>query len=435
MRPLRLGVGLSALLVLASVAPVIAAVHRSTPNRAAAHPVVLTLWENYGTEDEATATYALAKAFHQSHPGIEVKVVSQPASNYFALLQAAAISRSGPDLAVMWTGLFTLKYDSFLLNLNHYMSVSSLNRLSGINWSANNFNVHDGTYVVPLENQFYIGFYNKALFNKAGLSGPPRDWTELVRDAKLLKAHHITPMLYGSGSQNLGSEFYPFYDLSYLMAGVFSPSQWKGLYDGKIAWTSPTVVRQVSRWVALYKDGFTNRNVLTTINSLGLFEKGDAAMLIKGNWDLAPLQAALGSKLGTFVPPYSQQPMHGVIEFPGDGISATTYSQHIPQAIQFLKFLMSPQAQRIEVKAGLIPDLKGFSTPNPISNAMLDFAAKDHFTEYPMLDNVVQPNVVTAAAKELDAAFAGEITVRAALENMQRTLKALPPDQRSTSYR
>ena len=71
-------------------------------------PVTLTIWHNYGTEQNATALVNLAKAFHKLHPNITVNVVSQPASNYFALLQAKAISRNGPDLAVMWTGLFTL---------------------------------------------------------------------------------------------------------------------------------------------------------------------------------------------------------------------------------------------------------------------------------------------------------------------------------------
>ena len=80
-------------------------------------PVTLTIWHNYGTEQNATALQNLAKAFHQLHPNVTVNVVSQPATNYFALLQAAAVSKTGPDLAVMWTGLFTLQYKDFLANL------------------------------------------------------------------------------------------------------------------------------------------------------------------------------------------------------------------------------------------------------------------------------------------------------------------------------
>ena len=49
-------------------------------------------------------------------------VVSQPADNYFALLQSSAISQTSPDLATMWTGLFDLKYAKFLLNLKPYFT-------------------------------------------------------------------------------------------------------------------------------------------------------------------------------------------------------------------------------------------------------------------------------------------------------------------------
>src|ERR1700694_409319 len=65
--------------------------------------VSLTLWQNYGTESNATATTALVSAFEKLHSNISITVSAQPAANYFALLQAAAISHTGPDLAVMWT--------------------------------------------------------------------------------------------------------------------------------------------------------------------------------------------------------------------------------------------------------------------------------------------------------------------------------------------
>lgn len=401
----------------------------------ASGPVTLTLWHNYGTEANATATVDLVKAFEKAHPNIKIKVVSQPASNYFSLFQAASISRTGPDLAVMWTGLFTLQYRQFLQNLNAYIPTSQLAEMNGIQWTAPDFNLKNGAYVVPLENQFYIGFYNKAMFAKAGIQSPPQTWSQLFEDSRLLKAAGYTPLLYGSGSQNLGSEFYPFYDFSYMMIGQYSLPQWKELYTGQIPWTSPAIEAQVNRWVQLYKDGYTNKDVLTNINSLGEFEQGKAAMLIKGNWDASVLEQKMGSNLGVFVPPFSDTPIHGVVEFAGDGFAVTKYSKHKAEAVEFLKFLMSPKAQQIEASAGLIPDLKGATTTDPLANEMLAFATRDGYTQYPMLDNVIQPEVVTAAAKELDAAFGGATSVQAALQNMQQTLMQLPADRRGSTYK
>ena len=59
---------------------------------AAAAPVTLTLWHNYGVEANATVTKALVKAYMAKNPNVTIKVVSQPADNYFALLKAAAIA-------------------------------------------------------------------------------------------------------------------------------------------------------------------------------------------------------------------------------------------------------------------------------------------------------------------------------------------------------
>jgi raffinose/stachyose/melibiose transport system substrate-binding protein len=406
----------------------------STSGVLAASPVTLNLWENYGTEANATATKNLVAAFHQLHPDITINVVSQPAENYYTLLQAAAISKTGPDIAVMWTGLFTLKYKSFLEKLNSYIPLSDLKKFNGIKWAAENFNPADGVYVVPLNNQFYMGFYNKALFKKAGVTEVPRTWSELFAACQKFKAAGITPMIYGSGSQNLSATFYPYYDFSYLMAAIYSPSEWKGLYDGSIPWTSQKIVDQINNWVKLHQEGCTNQDVLTTSNTVGQFIQGKAAMIIKGDWDVATFQQAMGDNVGVFVPPFSDQPMKSVIEYAGDGFAMTSYSKHKQEAAEFLKFMLTPQAQKIIDEAGLIPDLEGFKTTNTLNQAMLSFSHQKGYTAYPMIDNVIQPEVVNAGSKVLDAALAGQMSVMDALKNLEQTLNSLPPSRRSSTY-
>ncbi len=133
-------------------------------------PVNLTLWQNLGNGDQAQAVPVLIKAFEKTHPGITVTNVPQPRANYFALLQAAAVSQSGPDIVNMWTGLFTMQYRSYLENLKPWVPASDIARMSGTQWSSVGFNNPSAPYVVPLQQQFYIGFYNKKLLAKAGIS-------------------------------------------------------------------------------------------------------------------------------------------------------------------------------------------------------------------------------------------------------------------------
>ncbi len=97
--------------------------------------------------------------------------------------------------------------------------------------------------------------------------------------------------------------------------------------------------------------------------------------------------------------------------------------------------MMSPQGQKIIIDAGLIPDIKGYSSSSRLSKEMLAFAAKLGLTSYPMLDNVVQPEVVTTGQKQLDAALSGNISAQSALKSLKATLDQLPPDRKGPVYK
>jgi len=399
-------------------------------------PVTITIWENYGTEQNATALNNLATAFHKLHKNITVKVVGQNGDNYFAQLQAAAISKNGPDMAVMWTGLFTLQYKSFLQNLKGEIPAKDLARIdpNALKWTSDKFNAANGPYVIPLENQFYIGFYNKADFAKAGVTSVPTDWSQLYAACSKLKKAGYTPLVYGNGGQPISATFYPWYDMSYMMIGAYSVKQWEGLYSGHIPWTSPAVKSQLANWVKLHSSGCTNSDVVTNTNNLGQFESGKAAMMVDGTWDTAKFTSALGSKVAAFVPPYSNTPIKGVVDFAGDGISQMSYSQHPKQDAEFLEFMTTPQAAAIINKAGLIPAINGVSTSNPVNQQMLNFVSQDHMTPYPMLDNMVQGNVVNTGSKFLPSVLNGSESVSAVTQALQTTLNQLPATQRGNTF-
>lgn len=397
-------------------------------------PITLTLWHNYGTEQNAVATKKLTDAYTAAHPNVTFKVVSQPGDNYFSLLQASAVSKTGPDLAVMWTGLFTLKYKNFLVNLKDKIPAATLNRVQGLQWMSDGFDAKNGPYVMPLEQQFYMGFYSKKAFAKAGITSMPTTWNNLYAACGKLKAAGYTPMVYGNGGQSLGAEFYPWYDASYMMIGAHSLDQWKGLYNGKIPWNDPSNVAQFSKWAALQSKGCTNSDALTKTNNLDDFTGGKAAMIVDGTWDTQKFTTAMKNDVAAFVPPFSDQPIKGVVQYPGDGFSITSYSKHQAADADFLAFIASDAGSKIVNEAGLIPDLSGTPTSNPVNQQMLDFTAKQGFTPYPMLDNVVQGDVVDSGSKLLPPTLAGKASASGALGQMNTAWKQLSADQRGNNY-
>jgi raffinose/stachyose/melibiose transport system substrate-binding protein len=405
----------------------------TTATPTAAAPVTLTLWHNYGTEANAKVTDALVKAYMAKYPNVTINVVSQPADNYFALLKTAAIAGSGPDLMTMWTGLFALQNQGYLEPLNSYIPVDTLKKFTGINWCSKGLSLDQGAICVTLDMQHYIGFYNKDLFTKAGITSFPTNWDEFLAACAKLKAAGILPMAYGTGGQALNAGFYPYYDLSYMM--MYLPvADWQKLYSGKIPWNDPAIVAQLTKWASLKSQGYTNSDVLTNTDSIAQFEAGKAAMTLEGSWDFKEFHDKMGARVGVFVPPFTNTQAKSVVEFPGDGFGVTSYSQHKAEAAAFLAWLVTPEAQKIIADGGLIPVVAGTPASEPLANTSLDFAATQGYTRYPMIDNVIQPEVQDVATKVLNAVLAGTMSPTDAAKAMANALSQLPADRRGDTY-
>ena len=402
----------------------------------AAAPVTITLWHNLGTTQNAVAAQKLADAYHVQNPSVTIKLVSQPADNYFALLQAAAISKNGPDLALMWTGLFALQYKSYLTNLKTVLPASVLAKEGSLDWSSPNFDAANGPYVMPTDRQFYIGFYNKGAFTKAGVTSVPKNWNELYSACTKLKSAGYTPMVYGNGGQSLGALYYPWYDASYIAMGQSSNvGGLRNLYSGDNQWNSAANVAAYTKYAALKTKGCTNSDILTKTDNLDAFLGGKAAMIIDGTWDTQKFTDKMGANVAAFVPPFSDKPIKGVVEFAGQGFSLTNYSKHQKEAVGFLAFLSTPAASKIIDAAGLIPNVIGATTSNPVNQQMLDFAAKGGFLRYPMLDNVVQGGVVDAGSKIIPTILNGTASPAAGLKQMAQVWHSLPAASRGKSYK
>ena len=420
--------GLPAVVVASSLA--LAACGSSSPASSASSTKTIVLWHNGSFA--ATTTKLLTQAFEKSHPGVKFDLVAQPSGDYFAALQAALISGKGPDLVNLWPAQYMTRFESRLVNLDPYISTSLLAKVSGESYFAKNGSLSSGTYAVPFENQFYNGFYNKSLFAKANISSLPRTWSELTADCGKLKAVGAIPIVYGA--QSGSGEFNPVYEWSYLLAGVYPLSSWNGLLNGHISYASSAIVNQLSKWHSLATSGCINSNALTNKVAANEFTGGKAAMIFKGSWDAGSFFQAMGSKVGVMVPPYSSSPMSGIIEETGEGYGVPVSATHKTTAIQFLKFILSPQGQRIIAKSGQAPVLPGYSATNPLQQSLLSMANSSSFHVYPMFDNLMQAPVESVAARLLDQVLVGQISPRQAATEIAGAESNLSSSARAVNY-
>ena len=420
--------------LLAGAFLILAACGGNTPASSSSNPSssreTLVLWHNGSFA--ATTTKLLTQAFERSHPGVTFDLVAQPSGDYFAALQAALISGKGPDLVNLWPAQYLTRFEPNLVNIDPYISSALLSKVSGESYFAKNGSLPAGTYGVPFENQFYNGFYNKALFAKAHIASPPRDWSQLTSDCGKLRSAGAIPVVYGA--QSGSGEFNPVYEWSYLLAGVYPLSSWNGLLNGRISYASGPIVNQLSRWHGMAAAGCTNSNALTNKVAANEFTSGKAAMIFKGSWDAGSFYQAMGAKVGAMLPPYSTSPMSGIIEETGEGYGVPTSAPHKAMAIKFLEFILSPQGQKIIATSGQTPVLPGYKATNPLQQSLLSMASSASFHVYPMFDNLMQAPVESVAARLLDQVLVGQISPRQAATEIAGAESNLPTNARNVNY-
>ena len=387
----------------------------------------ITLWQNGAIASSASYLPTAVSAFEAANPGIKIQLIAQPASNYFALLQASFISHTSPDIADLFAGSYNLPVEPYLTNLKSYIPARLLDSAKGTKYYALNNNIHDAVFGAPIADQFYNGFYNKALLKKAGVTSVPTDWKQLFAACTALQAHGIQPMAY-SMSANGTHE-----DWSYL-ASALPLTQWNALLNDKLSYANPTLISQVQQWSLLYKDHCTNPDPVTSTNAQQVFATGKAAMYVGGSWLIPPF-ATLGHNLGVMVPPFSVKPQNTLVEMPGGGYGIPKSSPHAKVAAAFLTFLLSPKGQQIVTASGQPPVIsKGVTATNPVMKQLVALAGSGAYVKYPMYDNFSQPSVSTGLNSELELAFMGQSSAKAALSNLERTQQALPASERNVNY-
>jgi multiple sugar transport system substrate-binding protein len=127
-----------------------------------------------------------AKFTQQSGVKVNVKVIGW--ADLFNNITAATTSGKGPDVlnigntwsaSLQATGAF-LPFDGGTLG-----QIGGKDKFLSTSFSATGMPGKDPTSV-PLYGLSYGLFYNKKLFAAAGISGPPKTWSEFVADAKKL---------------------------------------------------------------------------------------------------------------------------------------------------------------------------------------------------------------------------------------------------------
>ncbi|MGW4979045.1 ABC transporter substrate-binding protein [Streptomyces mirabilis] len=160
----------------------------SSPSDDASKDTTINLWHAWSAPGEIAGVKALVAGFEKAHPNIHVNIVANMTDD--KINQAL---RSGGDKAPDVISSFTTnnvgKFCSSgaLVDLNPFFKKAGIDPATTFPKAMNEYTQFDGNRcTAPLLGDAYGLYYNKDAFKKAGISSPPKTWSEFEADAKKL---------------------------------------------------------------------------------------------------------------------------------------------------------------------------------------------------------------------------------------------------------
>jgi multiple sugar transport system substrate-binding protein len=225
-------------------------------------------------------------------------------------------------------------------------------------------------YQLPANTQTIpVVYYNKDLFAKAGLTGPPRTYAEMLSDAAELKAKGITPFVTGGGHDALGPTF----------AGILGTEAYakdaNWMHDrraGKVTFSDPGYVRAEQKLADLAAKGYVDKKNISLDYpaTQAAFLQGKGAMYAMGNWFAAAAddpKTKPSFQIGQFFWP-SDDGKQVVPAFTGGGLLVNAHAKNLEAA---KKFALAYQLDKTNLDTscksdGLIPAVKNYTPPGDV---------------------------------------------------------------------
>lgn len=226
----------------------------------------------------------IAEAFEEKNPGIKVNVEVTPWDQYWTKLEAGASAGTMPDVFWMHSNQQSkFASNNVLLDITDKIKVSSIVDMNMFPAELVDLYKNDGkNYAIPKDIDTIGLWYNKTMFDEAGISYPDETWTwnTLLDAAK--KLTNPDKGIYGLAAPlNLQEGIDNFI---YQNGGeVLSQDKKESLWD------TPEVKEAVQWYVdlSLKENVSPTQNQFSENSSVSFFESGKTAMSLHGSWMLS----------------------------------------------------------------------------------------------------------------------------------------------------
>ena len=362
------------------------------------------------------------EAFEASHPDINIEVQDTPAADYITKLNTQLNGGSNVDMFLIKEADKTKTfYDrGQLANLTPYIEAAGID-MSVYNGTDANFTFDGGTYGMPLRTDQYVLFYNKDIFDAAGVAYPDNDmtWTEFEDIAAQITSGEGANKKYGA----------------YFHSWNACVQNW-GVQDGEhsIMSGSYEFFKPYYEMVLRMQEAGTCMS-FAQIQASGLsytdvFSQGLVGMLPMGSWLINTmvqrnLSGESSVNWGVAVIPHAEDVPNGYTVGATTPICINNASKNKDAAWEFVQFISGPEGAQIMAENGQVPALSGegyletFASAEGMPEGVMEGLYATRISpDRPAMDKVTEIDQMLLAEHQL--ILLGEETVDEGIANMNR---------------
>jgi multiple sugar transport system substrate-binding protein len=356
--------------------------------------------------------------FEAANPDIEVKVETAAYADYFTELQTRIAGGDAPDS-------FELNYENFVT----YASKGALLDLSSAvdaetaalyyPEALKAFQLDGTQFGLPATFSDVVLFYNKDLFDAAGVAYPTADWTWADEQAAAEKLTNKDEGIWGEFAPITFHEFYK--TAAQNGCGFFGP-------DGSVTVNDPKCVEALQYMIDAQNKGYQPSDAdLAGVPNEDVFKQGQIAMLTSGIWMFSGF-ADLPFQWDIVVEPGNTQKAS---HFFSNAAVVSADTDKAEAAAKWVAFFTSdPQSAQVRVDASwelpAVQDealFQGYLDQTPPDNREAVFESLNAIVTPPVIEK--QQQMQDAVTAVLDQVKAGEMTPQEALDQAKTDIEAL----------
>ena len=373
--------------------------------------LVMSVWDS----DQEPVMKEMCAKYSETHPNVTIKTQLSPWSEYWTKLEASATGSAAPDIITM-NVLHVEEYAEagILMDLTEAEAASDLKAAE--NFPApllGGYTVEGKLYGIPKDFDTNAIFYNKELFDAAGVAYPKdgmsfEEFRALCEELseKLPEGCYPTAVNHNSGQTTYNGSIYA-------NGGFVLNAD-----NTKSGWNDPKTIGGIQPWLDLVLDGLSpTLEQMADTDPDSMFQGGRLAMYLSGNYMIPSYNKTLEGKFGIAQRPSINGKFTDIINGLAFSVSANT--PHPEEAKEFALWLGSKEAQEIQGKSGTV-----ISARNDCQQFYLDCYPDlnlqiflDNVAEAELLPHCKVTSELSTVSKDfIQQAWRGEITLTQAGE-------------------